>query len=63
MEKITCDVIQDILPLYCDDVCSKDSRELVEKHLEDCAGCSELLGKLKQECSFSNEKEHCNLTE
>ena len=38
MEKITCDVIQDILPLYCDDVCSKDSRELVEKHLEDCAG-------------------------
>lgn len=58
MEKITCDVIQDILPLYCDDVCSKDSRELVEKHLEDCAGCSELLGKLKQECSFSNEKEY-----
>lgn len=57
MEKITCDVIQDILPLYCDGVCSEDSRELVERHLESCAECSKLLGKMKQECAFSDEKE------
>ena len=29
MEKITCEVIADLLPLYCDEVCSQDSRRLV----------------------------------
>lgn len=57
MEKITCDVIQDILPLYCDDVCSKDSRELVKKHLEGCQECSELLEKMKKECVLADKEE------
>ena len=33
MEKINCNVIQDILPLYIDDVVSDDTKELVEEHL------------------------------
>ena len=32
MEKINCNVIQDILPLYIDDVVSDDTKELVEEH-------------------------------
>lgn len=37
-----CAVIQDILPLYHDDVCSEESRALVKKHLEGCAVCRKM---------------------
>jgi len=36
---ISCEIIRDLLPLYVDDVCSDDSRELVEHHLRDCESC------------------------
>lgn len=57
MDKISCDVIRDLLPLYCDDVCSQDSQGLVENHLKDCQECSELLEKMKTECRISSEQE------
>ena len=38
-ELITCDIIQDLLPLYEDECCSKDSRNMVEKHLNECEIC------------------------
>ena len=38
--KISCDIIQDLLPLYCDGVCSQDSKQVVEAHLQDCEKCS-----------------------
>lgn len=41
--KITCDIIQDLLPLYEDDVLSEDSRQLVEEHLADCEKCRQNL--------------------
>lgn len=41
--KIPCDVIQDIIPLYHDDVCSGKSREYVEEHIKTCKICSNLL--------------------
>ena len=39
--KVTCKVIQDLLPLYVDGVCSPDTAALVEEHLKDCASCQE----------------------
>lgn len=60
MEKISCDVARDLLPLYCDDVCSQDSRGLVEQHLEECEECSALLEKMKTECRISSEQEECH---
>lgn len=36
---ITCDVVRDLLPLYQDDVCSADSRSLVDEHLNHCECC------------------------
>ena len=41
--KITCDIIQDLLPLYADDVLSDDSKELVKEHLAECESCSKSL--------------------
>ena len=37
--KTPCSVIRDLLPLYHDGVCSPESRQLVEEHLEECADC------------------------
>ena len=33
---MNCKIIQDLLPLYCDRVCSEESAQLVEEHLADC---------------------------
>ncbi|BBK61911.1 zf-HC2 domain-containing protein [Amedibacterium intestinale] len=34
-----CKLIQDILPLYHDGVCSQESKEIVEQHFSDCEEC------------------------
>lgn len=47
--KITCDIIQDLLPLYVDGMVSGDSCQLVEEHLESCESCRQLWMELKQE--------------
>ncbi|HEY4624154.1 MAG TPA: zf-HC2 domain-containing protein, partial [Solibacillus sp.] len=39
MTKITCDIVQDVLPLYYDEVCSQDTKNLVETHLQSCKAC------------------------
>ena len=33
MSKVSCEIIKDILPLYYDNVCSDDSKRMVEEHL------------------------------
>lgn len=47
--KISCDIIQDLLPLYCDGVCSQDSKQAVEAHLQDCEKCSADVRFMKQD--------------
>jgi predicted anti-sigma-YlaC factor YlaD len=37
--KLSCDIIKDLLPLYHDDVCSNDSKTMVEEHLANCDDC------------------------
>lgn len=44
---MSCEIIKDLLPLYLDDVCSKESRELVEIHLQECEQCKKEAGKMK----------------
>ncbi len=46
---ITCDVIRDLLPLYHDDICSADSRTLIETHLDTCEDCKKELEKYNSE--------------
>ena len=45
-DNISCEIIQDILPLYHDHVCSDKSRALVEEHLEGCTACSDMLAAM-----------------
>ena len=54
-----CEIIRDLLPLYVDDVCSTWTKELVEKHLQNCNECQKILKNMeKDEHNInSNEKE------
>ena len=45
--KLPCKVIEDILPMYYDKVCSEESAALVEEHLRDCPHCSQKLSDLR----------------
>lgn len=46
MNKIHCNVIGDLLPLYIDKACSKESAELVEEHLQSCERCKKLFDEM-----------------
>ncbi len=39
--KYPCDLIQDLLPLYHDGVCSEESKKAIENHLSECSACKE----------------------
>lgn len=45
---ITCDIIKDLLPLYAEDMVSRDSKKLVDDHLCGCDGCARELAELKK---------------
>lgn len=47
-KKLPCDVVQDLLPLYVDGVCSADSRQLVDAHLAECDDCRRVLADLQE---------------
>ncbi len=42
-----CDIIKDMLPLYVDNLCGEETRHLVEKHVESCRECREVLEVMK----------------
>lgn len=43
MSKLSCNVVQDILPLYADDVVCAETKTLVEEHLAECDECKGTL--------------------
>ena len=47
--KITCDVIQDLMPSYVDGILSEDSQALVKEHMEACEECRKMLEIMKEE--------------
>lgn len=53
-----CKIIEDLLPSYIDDLCSEESKELVEQHLCSCERCHLLYEEMKQ--AFIHE---CNIKE
>ena len=42
-----CELIQDLLPLYQDNVCSNSSKRAVEDHLQECDNCRNMMRQLK----------------
>lgn len=48
MKEIKCTIIQDVLPLYIDDVVSQDTKKMVVGHLQECGKCQEECEKMKR---------------
>ena len=44
---IKCGIIQDLLPLYADKVCSEESKSLVEEHIKTCEKCKSELDNMQ----------------
>lgn len=53
MSKNTCNVYQDLITLYVDELCSDDSKKIVEEHLETCQKCQELYGTMSKEMNIT----------
>ena len=45
--KLVCDIVQDLLPLYEDGVCSEVSKKAIEEHLKECLSCNQLQKSIK----------------
>ena len=54
---INCNIIYDLLPLYIDNVCSEESRELVEEHIKTCEKCKLLLDNMQSGADFRINRE------
>jgi hypothetical protein len=63
MNKISCDIIKDILPLYYDNVCSDDSKKMVEEHLAECNTCKSELDKIKTDIKIPKETIEKNISD
>ncbi len=50
--KYPCNLIRDLLPLYCDNVCSKESAEAVQDHMDVCEECKSIFTKMQQGVSL-----------
>lgn len=49
MNKISCNVIGDLLPLYVDGAVSEDAKKLVEEHLAECEECKKVAEEMGKE--------------
>lgn len=49
MNKYSCKIVEDLLPLYADEVCSDESRRLVAEHISECKECRSTLEKMGRE--------------
>lgn len=49
MSKINCEVIEDMLPIYVENMASPSTKELVEEHLASCESCRKKEAEMHQE--------------
>ena len=54
MSKINCEIIKDLLPLYTDKACSKETMDAVEEHIHNCPVCEAELIKLQSAPDISS---------
>lgn len=60
--KDICKIVQDLLPLYRDDVCSTSSKEMIDNHLLECEPCRKMLAQLQDDtCVQSLQNEYQNV--
>ena len=55
MEKMNCNVIYDLLPVYLDGLCSEESKQIIEEHVKECEMCRKNLEDMKQNVEIPGE--------
>ena len=63
MSKISCDIVKDILPLYFDDICSEDSKKMIEEHLAGCDSCKRELASIQADITIPKAEIDKNRTD
>ena len=61
--KMKCEVIQDLLPLYCDHQASTESCQLIEEHLRECDACKQFYEMIHEPKDLTEERIEDNLSE
>lgn len=47
-EKLSCEIVKDLLPLSSEGLCSEESRAAIEAHVKACEGCRRLFAQLPE---------------
>lgn len=53
--KLPCCVVEDLLPLYHDGVCSQETGKLVGKHVDECFECRTLLKRMDEDVDVAHD--------
>lgn len=51
---MNCNIIKDLLPSYIDNICSDETKLLVDEHLSHCENCKDILDNMKEEINVSS---------
>ena len=54
MNKIPCKIIEDLLPMYIEQVCSNETKEIIENHIKQCDKCAKIFNMHKIETKLKN---------
>lgn len=55
MKEMNCKIVQDLLPLYVEDITSDETADFIEKHLAACEVCSDVCQKMKAGIQIKTE--------
>ena len=61
--KLTCNMMDDLLPLYIEEACAEDSRLAVEEHLSQCIPCCSKLERMQKQIMESESAPPQNMTD
>lgn len=56
MNNVTCSIVEDLLPLYMDGCCSKDSQQAVVEHMKTCENAGKRIAICRVICPLSQMK-------
>ena len=58
MNTISCNIIQDLIPLYIENMVSEDSKTLVEEHIAHCENCRIAVETMQRPVTRERDRMH-----
>ena len=56
MSKLKCSIVEDLMPLYIEDLLNEETKKDIELHLDECEDCKEVYDELKKGVNLGYEK-------